>query len=397
MLVGGDPPGTHGDAVLVGYQPPLAVLEAPNEGAGIVVLDVARASAVDVGARVSRIVQAQQGGLLFVVAVGDAEGLDEALVKADGDARDPRRVGVYHLSGAGRMTRVAGRALRLLDGAARGLAQAKPLALTDIGELLARGKSDREEEIHFRAQLHGRRPLATMALIGVCLGLYALATQWGGSESPLVALAMGANAADAVKAGQLWRLLGSAFLHHGSTHLMVNMIGLWSFGSFLEAVMGWRRYLVVYGVSALVGSLASAFIGNAGLSVGASGALWGLMLAGFALARPGQKLLPTRLARQLRQRSLVMLLLNVALSFIPGIDKYAHFGGGLAGFALVASGLLAPPAVGGGVEDPFRLRLAAALTAAAMAASIALALFTGRPWESRPEAPEMAVVAKEPR
>jgi membrane associated rhomboid family serine protease len=155
---------------------------------------------------------------------------------------------------------------------------------------------------------------------------------------------------------------------------------LQSFGGFLEAVLGWRRYLVLFGASALGGSLASALISRAAFSVGASGAMWGLMLAGFALSRARDNVLPTRIARQLRQRLVMVLVINVLFSFLPGIDLYAHFGGGAIGFALVGGGLLVPPLAGAPGESSWSLRVLALLTAAALAVSVIAALVIGRPW-----------------
>ncbi len=73
-------------------------------------------------------------------------------------------------------------------------------------------------------------------------------------------------------------------------------------------------------------------------SVGASGAIWGLMGATLALVLSRQRVLPRLIARGLRQRLLVVLVINVALSFLPGIDLYAHFGGGLVGFLMARGG-----------------------------------------------------------
>jgi rhomboid protease GluP len=189
----------------------------------------------------------------------------------------------------------------------------------------------------------------------------------------------GANWGELVREGQVWRLLSSAFLHGDPIHLMMNMIGLWSFGGFLEPVLGWRRYLVLYGLSALAASLASAFLGSHP-SVGASGALWGLMVGGFALMRAGKSVFPARVARQMQQRLVGILVLNVALSFMANVDKFAHFGGGLAGGLLIWSGLLAPRTVGAVGDEPGWIRMMAPLVAALMAASVVAALLTGRPW-----------------
>jgi membrane associated rhomboid family serine protease len=109
----------------------------------------------------------------------------------------------------------------------------------------------------------------------------------------------------------------------------MNMMGLWAFGGFLEPVLGWRRLPGALRRSALAGSLASA-LSAAPASGGASGALWGLMLGGSpscARARPSS---PPASPASSRQRLVGIVGINVVISFVPNIDKFAHFGGGIA-------------------------------------------------------------------
>jgi rhomboid protease GluP len=370
--------------VLVGYQPPLAVIELPQSEAGLLVLDVSGAAPDEVAARLRRLMQGYQGGVIYVVAVGGGDELRPTLVGADREAPDPGRLSLYHLNGEGRLQRVGGRRSGPLERAARALAAQPPLAAAEAPALIERGRHEREEAAKFAGEMRGRVGRVTALLIGACVVMYGLTMLWSGGSignslrgrgDGEVLLRMGANAAALVRRGEVWRLLSSAFLHLGAMHLLMNMLALQSFGGFLEAVLGWRRYLVLYGASALGGGLASALVRGVPLSVGASGAIWGLMLAGFALTREGKGLLPVRMARQLRQRLLVVLVLNVALSFVPGIDLFAHFGGGAVGFALAATGLL--DRRGG---DSRGLRVAAAVTGAALVAAVVVAVAVGRPW-----------------
>jgi len=133
----------------------------------------------------------------------------------------------------------------------------------------------------------------------------------------------------------VWRLLSYALLHdtHNPTHLIVNMLSLYSLGSFLEPMLGRRRVGLLYVVTALAGGVASALF-TRDVSVGASGAVWGLLGATFGLLGGKQRFFPVLIARGLRQRLVVVLILNVTLSFFPHIDRYCHFGGGLAGYFL---------------------------------------------------------------
>jgi rhomboid protease GluP len=380
----GEPPG-----VLVGYQPPLAVVELPLSGAGVLALDVAGAAPDEVGRRLRHVLEGYQGGVIFLVVVGGGDELKATLLAADREAPDPAKLSLYHLAQDGHLRRLGGRRSGVVERAVRLLPTLRPVALAEVPELIERGRREREEAARFASELRGRFAWVTALLLGVCVVLYGLGALW--SQRPLtdalragadpdVLLRMGANAAALVRQGEVWRLLASAFLHAGVMHLLFNMVALQSFGGFLEAVLGWRRYLVVFGASALGGSLASALISRASFSVGASGAMWGLMLAGFALSRARENVLPARIARQLRQRLVMVLVINVLFSFLPGIDLYAHFGGGAIGFALVAGGILVPRSGGAPGASSRPLRALALVTAVALAASIVLALFTGRPW-----------------
>jgi membrane associated rhomboid family serine protease len=374
---------------MVAYHPPLAVVELPLSGAGVLVLDVAGAAPDEVGRRLRRVLEGYQGGVIFLVVVGGGDELRATLLAADRESPDPAKLSLYHLAGSGRLQRLAGRRSGVVERAARVLPTLRPVALADVPELIGRGRRDREEATRFAAELRGRFAWVTALLLGVCVVLYGLGALWSqrplmealrAGADPEVLLRMGANAAQLVRQGEVWRLLASAFLHAGAMHLLFNMAALQSFGGFLEAVLGWRRYLVLFGASALGGSLASALISRAAFSVGASGAMWGLMLAGFALSRARENVLPARMARQLRQRLVMVLVINVLFSFLPGIDIYAHFGGGAIGFALVGSGLLVPRPAGASGESSRPLRVLALLTVAALAASVIVALLTGRPW-----------------
>lgn len=229
----------------------------------------------------------------------------------------------------------------------------------------------------------------TAVIIGVCAALGLLSQAWGGSGEVL--WRMGANDGADLRRGEVWRLFASAFLHGGLLHLLMNMYVLWSIGPFLETILGARRYLLLYGAAALGGSLASALLGADHLSVGASGAIWGLMAAAFALAMRPRGILPPRAAEQMKRSLRTTLLINLGISFMPGIDLRAHLGGGVAGFALMVTALTvgltpldqrATPADAENGPRPL-LSGAAALMVAAMALSVVVALLTGRPWEAR--------------
>lgn len=125
----------------------------------------------------------------------------------------------------------------------------------------------------------------------------------------------------AVAEGEIWRLLTSAFLHVGFLHLAFNMLVLIMIGPALEAMLGHIRYLVLFLLSALGGAVCSyALAEPMSLSVGASGAIFGLM-GGLLVAGRKFSVDVTQVA--------VLIGINLVISFLPGagIDWRAHVGG----------------------------------------------------------------------
>jgi membrane associated rhomboid family serine protease len=133
----------------------------------------------------------------------------------------------------------------------------------------------------------------------------------------------------AVADGAWWQLLTSGFLHIGPIHLVFNMIALWVIGRDLEQVLGSVRFLVVYLVSLIGGSLVILLFENpASHTAGASGAVFGLM-GGLAVVLIKLRLSPSP--------ALTIILLNVVISFVvPNISILGHFGGLAFGAAATA-------------------------------------------------------------
>jgi rhomboid protease GluP len=186
---------------------------------------------------------------------------------------------------------------------------------------------------------------------------------------------MGANAGRQMLWAEPWRALSSAFLHIGYVHLLLNLWALTVFGRALEMLLGPWRLLVLYALSALGGGLASSLFRERTLSAGASGAVWGLMLAELVILLRPQVLFEGVTFNVSKGTVLQPLVLNLVWSLQPGIDLLGHLGGGVMGAVVVASGLLARD------PDGTAWRWAGGVAAALMAASVALAFAHGRPWE----------------
>ena len=129
--------------------------------------------------------------------------------------------------------------------------------------------------------------------------------------------------------GQCWRLVTSGFLHENLLHIGFNMYVLYILGMMLEPALGRLRFGVIYGVSLLTGSLGALLVSPHVLTVGASGAVFGIMGAAAVEMR----------ARQIPvMQSGVggLILINLVISFtLPGISWGGHIGG-LIGGALAA-------------------------------------------------------------
>ena len=147
----------------------------------------------------------------------------------------------------------------------------------------------------------------------------------------------GAASGVLLREGELWRLLGYAFLHGGLLHLGFNTWCLISFGPQLEHSVGSPRFTVIYAVSAIGGGVAGVLWSSypQSLLVGGSGALFGIFGALLALGmRQGRH--PLEFFSGPGARHLMTLLIvNLVIGFVvPRISNAAHIGGLIAGFAL---------------------------------------------------------------
>jgi membrane associated rhomboid family serine protease len=179
-----------------------------------------------------------------------------------------------------------------------------------------------------RASFEGAGAIVTKILIAINVGIYLLELAAGGqvngtgNEIYLQGVLFGPWVAD----GDWWRLFTSMFLHYGPIHLGLNMLALWWFGSAVEQVLGRGRYLLLYIVSGLAGSAGALIFSPESASVGASGALFGILGAAVVLER---------------QRTYVfgggalgIIAINLVFTFaIPGISIGGHLGGLVGGAA----------------------------------------------------------------
>lgn len=141
--------------------------------------------------------------------------------------------------------------------------------------------------------------------------------------------AWGANYRPAVIEGQWWRLLTNLFLHGGLMHLLFNMYGLLFVSIFLEPVLGKAKFIIAYILCGLLASLASVWWHPATISVGASGAIFGLYGVMTALLTTNKA--DARSKKGLLINNAIFIGINLIIGLTGGIDNAAHVGGLLTG------------------------------------------------------------------
>ncbi len=186
-----------------------------------------------------------------------------------------------------------------------------------------------------RAAFEGTGAKVTKALVAINVAVYVaeLATGGGVNGTGSTIYLHGVLFGPLVEQGDWWRLLTAAFLHYGPVHLILNMVGLYWFGSLLEERIGSARYLMLYLVSGLAGSAGALLWSNGFLTptVGASGAIFGILGAGLVLERQRDYVFGGS--------ALGVIIINFVLTFsISSISKGGHIGG-LVGGIVCALGL----------------------------------------------------------
>ncbi|XP_044506641.1 RHOMBOID-like protein 1 [Mangifera indica] len=134
------------------------------------------------------------------------------------------------------------------------------------------------------------------------------------------------------KQHQTWRLLTYAWLHGGVFHLLTNMLSLLFIGVRLEQEFGFVRIGLLYVISGFGGGIMSALFLEQGISVGASGALFGLLGAMLSELIANWTIYANRFAAMLTL--IFVILVNLAMGILPHVDNFAHIGGFLSGLLL---------------------------------------------------------------
>ncbi len=183
-------------------------------------------------------------------------------------------------------------------------------------------------------------PRVTKTLLIVCVALYFAALLLPGVFGPVEAML----ALWPLDSGRFmpWQVVTYGFLHGSEFHLFFNMLGLWMFGSEIERLWGERRYLQFLLASLLTAALTQLLVtfvmGSNVPTVGASGALYGLLLA-FGMLFPNRTIVPLFPPIPMKARTFVIVFgvleLVLGLTGRSGIAHFAHLGGMLGGFLMI--------------------------------------------------------------
>jgi membrane associated rhomboid family serine protease len=173
-------------------------------------------------------------------------------------------------------------------------------------------------------------PIATYTLIGMNVlaffGTIASGSSVGGSggggDSVLHKAALNGPA---IADGEVWRIVTSGFMHYGMLHLLFNMYALYILGQMLEPAIGRLRFVLIYLVSMLCGSVGALLLDPNAFTAGASGAVFGLMAAAILVMR-------NRGINPMESGLGVWLFLNLAITFtVSNISIGGHIGGLIGG------------------------------------------------------------------
>jgi rhomboid protease GluP len=169
----------------------------------------------------------------------------------------------------------------------------------------------------------------TRILIGINVVVYLWELATGALDSDQALIRAGAMYGPLMAQGQWWRIVSGSFLHGGFLHILFNMIALWQVGTFTENVFGPGRMLLLYAISMLGGGWAIYHFTYGEITVGASGAIFGifgsLTAAGMMLGKRGRPLVTSNIG---------IIVLNLLIGFMAPnhISNAGHIGGLVCGF-----------------------------------------------------------------
>lgn len=178
-----------------------------------------------------------------------------------------------------------------------------------------------------------KNSMITYIIIGINVAIYILSAALSRNLFNIdvnVLDFLGAKDNYLIDRGQYYRLFTCMFLHSGILHIASNMYALYSIGGLAESIYGRKRYISIYILSGIIASVSS-YVFSDGISVGASGAIFGVLGGVLIISHK----LKHRIGTGLFKNIIFIIIVNLFISFtIPNIDISAHAGGLVAGIII---------------------------------------------------------------
>ncbi|WMJ80799.1 rhomboid family intramembrane serine protease [Clostridium sp. MB40-C1] len=187
--------------------------------------------------------------------------------------------------------------------------------------------------LNYRSEVKERKnekSFITTLLIGINVLLYIVTAFLSGNvfDSDIrVLVFLGAKVNELIRQGEYYRLFTAMFLHGGLMHLVLNMYALHALGPLVEKIYGKVKYLIIYFVSGMISSIFS-YLFSSGVSIGASGAIFGLLGASLIFGIKMRDKVGKGMVRNIIYVIGINVFIGVAM---PNIDNFGHLGGLIGG------------------------------------------------------------------
>jgi membrane associated rhomboid family serine protease len=226
------------------------------------------------------------------------------------------------------------------------------MALLPARQTEAFATAQAEHEV-FHDRIDHWTPRTPVIFVLLAMNIAVFALMWldpSGRGSPvaegLKLVRWGSNFGQFTLRGQWWRLVTSMFIHGSLLHIAFNMFALWQVGRLVERMFGSMRFIALYMIAGVCGSVASVVWNPHVNSVGASGAIFGIIGGLLAFIRRPDSGVPPTIVKDLRGSLGGFLLFNIAAGMVyPHTDNAAHIGGLVGGYVaglLLARSLYVP-------------------------------------------------------
>ncbi|KEJ04381.1 peptidase S54 [Clostridium botulinum A2B7 92] len=175
-----------------------------------------------------------------------------------------------------------------------------------------------------------KKATITKIIIGINIFMYLITAFLSGSiftSDIKVLIFLGAKVNSFINNGEYYRLITAMFLHGGLIHLALNMYALNAIGPLVEIYFGKVKYLIIYFISGILSSYFS-YLFSTSVSIGASGAIFGILGATLIIAYTNRK----KGGKEFLNNIISVIVVNLILGFsIPNVDNFGHIGGLIGG------------------------------------------------------------------